>query len=110
MNMMSYRLAGAVCAFLALSAGAALSEELTFVTDGGSYLDAQKKAFLQPTEKKLGVQINGEGGSNLFATMKTQVESKSVVWDIVEVSANDCINGTKQGLFEKIDYSAIPNA
>ncbi len=107
MRLTSTLLALAGTAFLSISAFAG---PVTFVTDGGSYVEAQKKALLGPAEKRLGIEIRAEGAANMIPAIKTQIEGKNVYWDIAEVGPDDCVVGTQQGLFEKLDYSLIPNA
>jgi putative spermidine/putrescine transport system substrate-binding protein len=88
----------------------AFADPITFITDGGAYVEAQKKALIDPAAARLGLQINAEGADNMIASIKAQIESKNVYWDVVEVGPDDCVDGTAQGLFEALDYGKIPNA
>jgi len=97
-----------VCA-LAGAAAAAPAADLTFASWGGSYQEAERKAFLDPAEEKYGIEIAEDSHTGL-AAIKTQVLSGKVFWDIVDLSTPDCERGRKQGLWEKLDYSVIPNA
>ncbi len=57
---------------------------LTFVSFGGVYQEAQRKAWLEPYTELTGVQFTeDENSSN--ATIKAQVEAGQVTWDVVDV-------------------------
>jgi putative spermidine/putrescine transport system substrate-binding protein len=80
--------------------------KLTFVSFGGVYQDAQKKAWQEPYTELTGVEfVNDENSSN--ATIKAQVESGQVTWDVVDVG-NDFGLDANKDLLEPLDYSLIP--
>jgi putative spermidine/putrescine transport system substrate-binding protein len=79
---------------------------LSFVSFGGVYQEAQRKAWLQPYTALTGVQFTeDENSSN--ATIKTQVESGQVTWDVVDVG-NDFGLDANSALLEPLDYTLIP--
>jgi len=79
---------------------------LTFVSFGGAYQEAQRKAWLEPYTALTGVQFqNDENSSN--ATIKAQVEAGQVTWDVVDVG-NDFGLEANAALLEELDYSIIP--
>ena len=79
---------------------------LTFVSFGGVYQEAQRKAWLQPYTELTGVEFTeDENSSN--ATIKAQVESGQVTWDVVDVG-NDFGLDVHADLLEPLDYSLIP--
>ena len=79
---------------------------LTFVSFGGVYQEAQRKAWLEPYTELTGVQfVEDENSSN--ATIKAQVESGQVTWDVVDVG-NDFGLEANSDLLEPLDYSLIP--
>jgi len=81
---------------------------LTFVSFGGAYQEAQRKAWLEPYTAATGVQFQeDEGSSN--ATIKTQVEAGQVTWDVVDVG-NDFGLEANSALLEELDYTLIPEA
>lgn len=73
---------------------------------GGVYQDAQHNAMFVPAEKKLGIKIKESSGGEL-STVRAQVRSGQVVYDLVSLGAQDCVIGSKEGLFEPLDYSVI---
>jgi putative spermidine/putrescine transport system substrate-binding protein len=79
---------------------------LSFTSFGGVYQEAQRKAWLEPYTALTGVQFNeDENSSN--ATIKTQVESGQVTWDVVDVG-NDFGLDANKDLLEPLDYTLIP--
>ena len=79
---------------------------LTYVSFGGAYQEAQRKAWLTPYTELTGVQFNeDENSSN--ATIKAQVESGQVTWDVVDVG-NDFGLDAHKDLLEPLDYTLIP--
>lgn len=110
MTLRALTIAAVAGAVLTLgSTGWAQSDSITFASWGGAYQEAERKAFLVPAEKKLGITIAGDSHTGL-AAIKTQVLSKNVYWDVVDLSVADCQRGANDGLWEKLDYSQIPNA
>jgi putative spermidine/putrescine transport system substrate-binding protein len=79
---------------------------LSFTSFGGVYQEAQRKAWLTPYTELTGVQFTeDENSSN--ATIKTQVESGQVTWDVVDVG-NDFGLDVHKDLLEPLDFSLIP--
>ena len=80
--------------------------KLTFVSFGGAYQEAQRKSWLEPYSAATGVQFEeDENSSN--ATIKSQVESGTVTWDVVDVG-NDFGLDANKDLLEPLDYTLIP--
>ena len=81
---------------------------LSFVSFGGAYQEAQRKAWLEPYTELTGVKFT-EDENSLNATIKAQVESGQVTWDVVDVG-NDFGLEANASLLEELDYSLIPEA
>jgi putative spermidine/putrescine transport system substrate-binding protein len=81
---------------------------LSFVSFGGAYQEAQRKAWLEPYTALTGVKFTEDEGS-LNATIKAQVEAKDVTWDVVDVG-NDFGLEANSALLEELDYTLIPEA
>ena len=97
-------------ALLTSGAGVALAEDITFVSQGGAYQEAQSKAILEPAAKKLGLTLKQDSSPKAYPIIKTQVQSGKITWDVVDLPTGDCIRGEQEGLFEKLDLKLIPNA
>jgi putative spermidine/putrescine transport system substrate-binding protein len=81
---------------------------LSFVSFGGAYQEAQRKAWLEPYTELTGVKFT-EDENSLNATVKAQVEAGQVTWDVVDVG-NDFGLEANASLLEELDYSLIPEA
>lgn len=103
-------LQGAGFALLAVGTNVAHAEDITFVSQGGAYQEAQSKAILEPAAKKLGLTLKQDSSPKAYPIIKTQVESGKITWDVVDLPTGDCIRGQQEGLFEKLDLALIPNA
>ena len=86
------------------------AEQITFVSQGGAYQQAQTVAILNPAAKKLGITINQDSIPDAWPAIKTQVGSGKPTWDVVDTPTGYCLRGGEQGLIEKLDFSKIPNA
>jgi len=88
----------------------AFAEDITFVSQGGAYQEAQSKAILEPAAKKLGLTLKQDSSPKAYPIIKTQLESGKVTWDVVDLPTGDCVRGQQEGLFEKLDPALVPNA
>ncbi|RZS76817.1 putative spermidine/putrescine transport system substrate-binding protein [Phyllobacterium myrsinacearum] len=89
-----------------LIAGAASAAEVVVVSYGGTFQDAQTKAFFAPYAKASGVKITGTTGS-AYAKVKAMVESGNVTWDVVSAESSAHANEVKDNLLEPLDYNVI---
>jgi putative spermidine/putrescine transport system substrate-binding protein len=95
----------------ALGANPAFAEgQITFVSQGGAYQEAQTSAILDPAAKALGITINQDSVPDAWPSIKTQGSTGKVTWDVVDTPTVNCIRGGEQNLIEKLDFSKIPNA
>ena len=79
---------------------------LTLVAQGGAYQDALKRAWEEPYTELTGVEfVNDEDSSN--ATVRAQVESGQVTWDVVDIGSDFGLDAHK-ALLEPLDYGLIP--
>ena len=97
---------------VALLAGAAvptvgIARDLTIVSWGGAYQEAQRKAYFEPFMKKTGKKILDESYNGEMAKIRAMVEAGNVTWDAVQVEAPELINACEQGLLEIIDWEKI---
>ena len=70
---------GLGCALLGaigLSTAADAAEQITFVSQGGAYQQAQTVAILDPSAKKLGITINQDSIPDAWPAIKTQVRRR----------------------------------
>lgn len=87
-------------------AGAASAGDLVISSYGGSFQDAQTKAYFEPYAKESGAKVTGTTGTG-YAKVKAMVESGNVTWDVVSAESPAFANEVKDGLLEPIDYSVV---
>ncbi|MGR9244118.1 ABC transporter substrate-binding protein (plasmid) [Rhizobium leguminosarum] len=95
---------------IAFSAGIASAEQITFVSQGGAYQEAQTKAILDPVAKLLGITVNQDSAPDAWPVIKTQTATGKPIWDVIDTPTQDCIRGGQQGMIEPLDFAKIPNA
>jgi len=86
-------------------AKAAAGTTLTFASYGGVYQKAQRDGWLTPYSALTGVKFT-ESEDSANATIKAQVESGQVTWDVVDVG-NDFGLDANKDVLEPLDYSLI---
>ncbi|MGH7104137.1 MAG: polyamine ABC transporter substrate-binding protein [Acetobacteraceae bacterium] len=106
-------LLGSAIAALALPAvitsakrAAASTAQLTVVSWGGSYQDAQSKALFQPAAKALGITVKEETYSGL-AELELHAKTHTVTWDVVSSGSGTAARAGSEGILEKLDYGVI---
>lgn len=99
--------AAALVAAGTLWAPPAQARDLTVVSWGGSYQDAQRKVYFQPFTKATGIPLKEASYNGGLGEMASQVKNNAVIWDVVQVEAPELVRGCEQGLFEPLDWSKI---
>ncbi|MGX7876068.1 ABC transporter substrate-binding protein [Mesorhizobium sp. ORM6] len=100
----------AVAALMTAAAAPAVAgDTITVASWGGTYQEAEDKAFFKPAADALGITIK-EDTTNGLDDVRLQVTGNAVKWDITELGADECARGSKEGLFEKLDYGIIDKA
>jgi putative spermidine/putrescine transport system substrate-binding protein len=99
-------LIAAAAAVVALPTIATAGDELTIVSWGGAYQESQRKAYFEPYIAA-GNKIKEEEYSGEIAKMRAMVESKSVIWDVVDTDTQTALLGCAEGFYEKIDWAKL---
>ncbi|UVK36003.1 ABC transporter substrate-binding protein (plasmid) [Mesorhizobium sp. AR10] len=96
---------------LALSAAlpaklAQAADQLTVVSWGGAFQEAQRKAFFEPFSKASGIKITDDEWSGDTAKIRAMVETNTISWDAVSIGS-----GIGQlcsvGMVETIDWNKL---
>lgn len=98
-----------LAAFGMVGSVAIADETVSFVSYGGSFQEAQERAFAQPYAEREGVELVSDSGPTV-AKIKSMVEADNVQWDVVEVTEADYLNLVKMDLLEPIDYSKFDDS
>jgi hypothetical protein len=86
MNTFAGLIVAASAIFLHQSAFAADPAKVVVAAYGGSFQDAQTKAFFDPYAKTTGAKVIGTTGSG-HAKIKAMVLSGNITWDVVSADA-----------------------
>ncbi len=89
------------------AAGSASARDLTVVSFGGSLQDAVRKAFITPFAAETKTPVKEDTYDGSLAKISSQVQAKSVLWDVVDVESDVLAQGCQEGFFEKLDVSKI---
>lgn len=84
----------------------AFAEDLTVVSFGGAYQDAESKALFEPAAKALGVTIKQETYTGI-ADLRLKVKAGAVTWDVVASGSGSAAHAGAEGLLEKLDPKII---
>lgn len=87
-------------------ARAEAANQLTVVSWGGAFQDAQSKAQFEPAAKALGITLKQETYSGL-AELRVRVKSGAGGWDVVSCGSGTAARAGVEGLLEKLDYAVI---
>lgn len=98
--------AGALVAGLAV-ANAATARELTVVSWGGAYQEAQKKVYFTPFQEQSKISMQDESWDGGIGVLRAKVQGGSANWDVVQVESDELQLGCEEGLYEKLDWSRI---
>lgn len=102
-----FLIASALGCALALPAGAAAARDLTIVSWGGNYQEAQQGIFFRPFAEESGAPVLDESWDGGYGVLQSRVMAGSPNWDVVQVEAEELALGCEDGLFEPIDWSGI---
>ncbi|MEM8842243.1 MAG: ABC transporter substrate-binding protein [Pseudomonadota bacterium] len=97
----SVAFAGVIAMTAAASAG-----DLTIVSWGGSYQDAQSKAIFEPVAEKMGIPIKQDSYGGI-SDVRLQVQAGAVTWDIIDTGSGGGARGGAEGILEPLDYEMI---
>lgn len=87
---------------LAGGLASANARDLTVVGFGGAIQKAQREALFAPLGAQ-GVKVVEDEWDGSLAKIRSQVQTKAVVWDVVQVEGAELELGCSEGLLEKID-------
>ena len=100
------RLGLAAASFLALAAPAA-ARDLTVVSWGGNYQDAQREIFFEPFTAETGTPLIEESWDGGYGVIAAQMQSGEPSWDMVQVETEELMLGCADGLYEPIDWDRL---
>ena len=92
-------------ALAAALAAPAAARDLTVVSWGGAYQDAQREVYFKPymdAKKTKLVEESWDGG---IGVLRAKAQGGANNWDVVQVESEELLIGCEEGLYEKVDWS-----
>lgn len=86
---------------------AAMARDLTVVSWGGTYQDAQRKVYFEPFKQQSGLPLVEDSWDGGIGTLRAKVEGGAVPWDVVQAEAEELSIGCDEGLLVPIDWAAL---
>lgn len=85
----------------------AVARELTVVSWGGEYQNAQRKYMFGPFSAETHIPLVDEYWEGGIGNLRTRIRSGNNTWDVVQVEAEEAAIGCEEGLFERIDLNKV---
>lgn len=85
-------------------------QEITVLSFGGEFTDAQRFAYFSPFEKETGIKVTDTSYNGEYGKLKATVESGNVPWDVVDIDASALMRGIKENLYMPINYKIVDKA
>lgn len=87
-------------------AGGANARDLTVISWGGAYQEAQREAYFKPYIDEHG-PLRDEAYNGELAKIKAMVDTGDVTWDVVQMETAELENACYGGLVEPIDWERL---
>lgn len=85
----------------------AQARDLTVVSWGGNFQDAQRKIFFEPFAAAIGKPVLDESWDGGYGVLQAKVKAGVPNWDVVEVEAEELALGCADGIYEKLDWDKL---
>ncbi|GGC64811.1 MULTISPECIES: ABC transporter substrate-binding protein [Paraburkholderia] len=85
----------------------AQARDLTVVSWGGNFQDAQREINFKPFQQILGKPVLDQSWDGGIGVIQAKLKAGEPNWDVVEVESEDLGQGCSDGLFEKLDWTAL---
>ncbi len=91
----------------AVFAPQAEARDLTVVSWGGAYQDAQRDVYFRPFMQQSNARMLEESWDGGIGVLRAKIQSGNNNWDVVQVEGDELLIGCDEGLFEQLDYARI---
>ncbi|EHR01038.1 ABC transporter substrate-binding protein [Bradyrhizobium sp. WSM471] len=82
-------------------------DQLTIASGGGAYQMSERKALFEPFSRATGVKITEDEYDYGVAKIRAMVQSKTVSWDVVDVTQTGAVGLCDEGILETIDWKKL---
>src|SRR5258706_3835853 len=86
---------------------AAPARDLTVVSWGGAYQDAQRDVYFKPFMETAKIKMAEENWDGGVGTLRAKIQGGNNNWDAVQVESEELLLGSEQGLYEKLDCAKL---
>lgn len=97
----------AVAAVVGATAGAAQARDLTVVSWGGAYQDAQTEVYFDPFREQTGIPMIDESWDGGIGVLRAKVTGGGSTWDVVQVESEELELGCEEGIYEILDWDKL---
>ena len=105
MRNLSFKL-GVLAALTAVMSAGAAARDLTVVSWGGAYQDAQREVYFKPF-MATGIKMAEESWDGGVGTLRAKIQGGNNNWDVVQVESDELLLGCEEGLYEKLDWAKL---
>lgn len=85
-----------------------MARDLTVVSWGGVFQDAQREVYFDPFRKEAGIALAEDSWDGGIGMLRTKINAGDANnWDVVQVEAEEEALGCEEGLFETIDPAQV---
>jgi putative spermidine/putrescine transport system substrate-binding protein len=88
-------------------ASSVAARDLTVVSWGGAYQDAQKQVYFTPFQEQTKINMHDESWDGGIGVLRAKVEGGNANWDVIQVESEELQLGCEEGLYEHLDWSKI---
>ena len=106
-TLLSITFGGALAAVIGCSTVEAFARDLTIVSWGGNYQDAQKKIYFEPFAKKIGKPVLDESWDGGIGVIAAKTQAGVPNWDVVQVESEELELGCFDGMYQAIDWQKL---
>ena len=92
------------CSILTAGLTGAQARDLTVVSWGGNFQDAQRIIHFKPYAEESGKPLLDESWEGGYGVLQAKVKAGVPNWDVVEVESEELALGCADGIYEKIDW------
>jgi putative spermidine/putrescine transport system substrate-binding protein len=105
--MRTRKLFGAIAVAFAVGAGGAAARDLSVVSWGGVYQDAQREVYFKPFMEQSKLKLVEDTWYGGIGVLRAKIQGGANNWDVVQVESEELLLGCEEGLFEKIDWTKL---
>ena len=77
--------------------------DLTILSRGGTYQEAQREVFFRPFQARSGTRLLEETWDGGLGALRTRIAAGMAAWDVAVVEGDELALGCEEGLFEPLD-------